>query len=137
VKALIDTGALIALARPSDQHHREAVAAARAHRDGGGRFLGSTLILGELHSHLLYLRGPSRAHQALMRLLDDPIHEWREVSPELVRDATEAWLLRFRDQPFSLVDAVSFELMRREGVTRAFAFDHHFEVAGFTLLREG
>jgi predicted nucleic acid-binding protein len=42
---------------------------------------------------------------------------------------------RFEDQPFSLVDAVSFELMRREDVTSAFAFDHHFEVAGFELLQ--
>jgi uncharacterized protein len=136
MKALIDTGALIALARPRDQHHREAVAAARAHRDAGGRFLGSTLILGEFHSHLLYLRGPAGADRILLRLLEDPIHEWNEVSPDLVRDATDRWLLRFRDQAFSLVDAVSFELMEREGVPRAFTFDHHFRVAGFALLTE-
>jgi hypothetical protein len=29
---------------------------------------------------------------------------------------------------------VSFEVMRRERVTSAFAFDHCFEVAGFELL---
>lgn len=137
MQALIDTGALIALARPGDQHHAEAVRTARSHRDAGGRFLGSTLILGEFHAHLLYLRGPAAALAALAHLLDDPIHEWREVSPELVGEATERWLQRFRDQRFSLVDAVSFELMRREGIDRAFAFDHHFEVAGFGLLGRG
>ncbi len=52
-----------------------------------------------------------------------------------MRDASSNWLTRFDDQPFSLVDAVSFEVMRREDVTSAFAFDHHFEVAGFELLR--
>ncbi len=46
-----------------------------------------------------------------------------------------AWLVRFQDQPFSLVDAVSFEVMRAEGVRSAFAFDRHFEIAGFELLR--
>lgn len=135
MRALIDTGALIALARPRDQHHAEAVSTARSHREAGGSFLGSTLILGEFHSHLLFLRGPAGAHAVLVRLLVDLIHEWREVSSELAREATERWLLRFRDRPFSLVDAVSFELMRREGLDRAFAFDHRFEVAGFTLLR--
>lgn len=44
-------------------------------------------------------------------------------------------LARFADQRFSLVDAVSFEVMRQAGVTQAFAFDQRFEVAGFELLR--
>lgn len=41
--------------------------------------------------------------------------------------------LRGRD--FSLSDAVGFEIMRREGLTHAFAFDHHFGIAGFHRLR--
>lgn len=38
-------------------------------------------------------------------------------------------------QRFSLVDSVSFEVMRRERLSQAFAFDKHFEVPGFELLR--
>jgi predicted nucleic acid-binding protein len=79
-------------------------------------------------------RGADTARAALRHLLDDPLQEWREVGPELVEAATSAWLTRFNDQRFSLVDAVSFELMQREKVTSAFAFDHHFEIAGFELL---
>jgi predicted nucleic acid-binding protein len=44
------------------------------------------------------------------------------------------WLNRFPDQRFSLIDAVSFEVMRRERLTSAFAFDRQFEVEGFELL---
>ena len=48
-----------------------------------------------------------------------------------IRDRIE----RFHDQDFSLTDAVSFELMVREGLSEAFAFDRHFTVAGFQLVR--
>jgi uncharacterized protein len=134
VRALIDTGALLALSEARDQNHVRAVAIARGHRAAAGTFVGTTLILSELYSHLLYLRGPAAARGVLERLLDDPIHEWHEVDAEIVRAAATNWLNRFADQHFSLVDAVSFELMRQARLTEAFAFDHHFQVAGFTLL---
>lgn len=134
MRALADTSALLALSRSQDQHHERAVGAAERHLAAGGRYLGTTLILSELYSHLLYLRGAKDARTALARLLDDPVHEWIEVAADLVQDAMTRWLVHFSDQRFSLVDAVSFEVMRREKVTRAFAFDHHFEVAGFELL---
>ena len=34
------------------------------------------------------------------------------------------------------VDLVSFEVMRREGIDTAFAFDRHFSTAGFRLVPE-
>ena len=134
MRVLADTSALLALSRRQDQYHAEAVTIAEHHLAAGGRYIGTTLILGELYSHLLYLRGPAGARAALTHLLDDPVHEWVDVSGELVREARTRWLSRFTDQRFSLVDAVSFEIMRREKLTQAFAFDHHFEVAGFELF---
>jgi uncharacterized protein len=51
-----------------------------------------------------------------------------------VNDAKTRWLARFSDQRFSLPDAVSFELMSREALRQASAFDRHFETAGFVPL---
>jgi len=134
VRAFVDTSALLALSHARDQYHKRAAALARDHHASGGRYLGSTLILSEFHSHLLYLRGPASALATLTTLLGDPAHQWRPVSSELVHDAKANWLARYPDQRFSLADAVSFEIMTRERLTHVFAFDRHFEVAGFRLL---
>lgn len=103
---------------------------------GSGRLIGTTLVLGEFHGLALQRQGPDAAREALARLLEDPGYVWLGVSGDLVREAAAAWLERFRDQRFSLTDAVSFEVMRREKIGAAFAFDRHFVTAGFELLSE-
>ena len=102
--------------------------------ESGGRWLGTALVLAEFHSHVLHRRGPAAARSVLSALLEDPLYQWRDVPVSLVRAAIAGWLDRFRDQRFSLTDAVSFELMRQERLTAAFAFDTDFVTAGFELL---
>lgn len=133
-KALIDTSALLALAHPRDQYHQQAVRIARQFVDDGGRWLGTTMVLGELHGLLLHRRGPTVARRVTADLLGDPAFVWIDASTTLVQDAMDGWLYRFRDQRFTLVDAVSFALMKRESLTTAFAFDSHFVTAGFAQL---
>jgi len=53
------------------------------------------------------------------------------VDADLHRVALEATLAGSRR--VSLVDHTSFELMRRRGIRRAFAFDDHFAREGFDL----
>jgi uncharacterized protein len=134
-RTLIDTGALLAVANPRDQYHDQAVEIGRRFLAGGGRWVGTTLVLAEIHGHLLQRRDPRTARVHLRSLLDDPVYEWHDATAELVREAQARWMERFRDQRFTLTDAVSFEIMRRLRLTTAFAFDHHFETAGYERLR--
>jgi predicted nucleic acid-binding protein len=133
--ALVDTSALLAVVHPRDQHHAEAVAIGRAFLSRQGRWVGTTLVLAELHTHVLRARGPGLARKHVRELLEDPSYQWVDAPIRLVHDAIDAWLERFSDQRFSLTDAVSFEVMRREKIEVAFAFDRHFATAGFELLR--
>jgi len=125
----------LALAYPLDQYHRVAVKIGREHRAGGGRFVGTSLVISELYTLLLHRRGPEDARRVVGALLSDPFHEWVDVTAELARSALNGWLERFADQRFTLCDAVSFEVMRRQRLTTAFAFDDDFVTAGFALLR--
>lgn len=131
---LVDTSALLAVANPRDQYHGQAVAAARRHLAAGGRFVGSTLVLGELHGHLLQRRGPRPARTVLSALLEDAAYEWVETSGALIAAAAGNWLERFADQRFSLTDAVSFELMKSRRLRTAFAYDEDFRRAGYEVL---
>ena len=106
----------------------------RRHLAGGGRLVGTVLVLAELHGHLLHRRGPELARGVVTDLMADPAYEWVDVPAHLVRDALTRWLARFRDHRFSLTDAVSFEVMHRGRIRAAFAFDSDFARAGFELL---
>jgi predicted nucleic acid-binding protein len=92
------------------------------------------MVLGELHALLLRRVGGSRARRIVASLLDDPAFQWEELPTEVVRDAVVNWIERFGDQSFTLVDAVSFEVMRRRRVGTALAFDVHFTTVGFEVL---
>lgn len=134
-RAAIDTSALLALASSRDQYHRRAVAIEQRFRRGGGRWVATTLVLAELHGHLLRRIEPQAARRVLDALLGDPAFEWHDCTADTVRGAIERWIAGFSDQRFSLTDAVTFELMRSERLTSAFAFDRDFATAGFELLR--
>jgi uncharacterized protein len=58
----------------------------------------------------------------------------RIIRPTL-EDELQAVLLfeKFADKSISFVDCISFEIMKRLGITDVFSFDMHFATAGFTV----
>lgn len=100
----------------------------------GGRLVTTNLVVAELHALLIRKQGPRMALAVLDQLARDASHEVVFADPEIQRVAVDRWLRPFRNQPFSLTDAVSFEVMRQRRLHRALSLDRHFEVAGYQIL---
>jgi predicted nucleic acid-binding protein len=127
VTALVDTSAFYALIDDRDPHH----AAARAWLEDCGPDI-------ELVTHqyvvveTIALVGRRFGPAAVRRFVDDllPVAEvvWFDRSTHA--EALEA-LLASGSRSVSLVDRVSFLVMRRRGIETAFAFDDDFAREGF------
>ena len=72
-------------------------------------------------------------HDAAARFLRDAAaYEIVWVDVETHRDA-QTLFIHLTSRTISLVDCVSFAVMRKRGITTAFAFDKHFVQQGFRL----
>lgn len=131
---LLDSSGWVAAAVRGQTHHLAARAAYTAAVRQGYRILVTPMVLGESHALFLKLLGRDKAVAALDSVLADPTHVVLPVDDALVRAAIDRWIKPYRDQNFSLCDAVSFEVMQREGVTRALSIDRHFVTAGFEIV---
>lgn len=125
----LDTSALYALADQSDPYHKSALKSFESALDAQEPLLTHNYVLLEsmaLIQHRIGLAAAvrlaeeSRAFE--IEWVDKPIHD------EAVRH-----LARSRKRQVSLVDQVSFIIMRRRGVELALAFDPDFVEEGFSL----
>ena len=119
-----DRPSLIALSRRKDQHHARAVDIAERHLGSGGQFVGTTLILAEFHSHLLYLRGAAEARAAVSALLDEiesVLHAMPGVADCAVfgipdAEFGEALGAAVQPSPGATLDAASVQAFLRERI---------------------
>ena len=130
----LDTSGWIAAAVRGQTHHDKANAAYTAAVRQGLRVVTTPMVLGEAHVLFMRLLGRVHATEAIESALHDPTHVVLSVDSALVSTAVERWITPYRDQKFSLCDAVSFEIMQREGITRALSIDTHFVTAGFEIV---
>ena len=129
MKVFVDTSALYALLDEDDANHAQA---ARAFTDLQGQELTAhAYILVET----LALVSKRLGWEAVVRLLDGLIGVVAivPVDGNIQDDALVAY--RNGDSGrISFVDRTSFAFMRANRIADAFAFDAHFETAGFQLI---
>lgn len=127
----VDTSALYAVLDRDDTNHRPASKVWEQLLTDSATLLTSNYVLLET-SALVQHRLGMTAFRALYEDVSPVLTiEW--VSENTHEAAAEATLTAFRKK-LSLVDCVSFHLMRAAGVRAAFCFDHHFREQGFEVL---
>lgn len=126
----IDSAYVIALVNRRDKYHPEAVSL--AHRYNKRKFVVTDAILFEIGNALARQFRESAAN-IFDQFLDSPEVEIVYTTPERLEKAITLYKL-MADKQWSLVDCVSFELMRERGINEALTPDHHFTQAGFRTL---
>jgi predicted nucleic acid-binding protein len=129
----LDASGWFAALSPKDQRFASAAPYYQSLLGGRGRIVTTNLVIAEVHA-LLARASAEVGVRFLDRVYADPRHETIWTSRDLERAAIDRWLRPFLRVGFSLTDAVSFEVMRAHGISRAFAFDQHFAAAGFELV---
>jgi predicted nucleic acid-binding protein len=130
VKLLADTGALLALFNPRDEFHKPA--RKFVGQAPGTRFVLTELILSETVTRLRARTGAARAADVGSALLRSQRYEVLFIDPTLLEGGL-AELRRFGDKRLSLVDAVSFAVIRSLALDGSFTFDRDFRDCGFSV----
>ena len=131
MRVFIDTSAFYALLDRDDDNHARARNAWTDILETGAVAVTSSYVLVETAALL-----QSRVGMEAVRAFEEaivPVLHVEYVTGELHKLGMAALLVATRRR-LSLVDCVSFEIMRRHGIGSSFTFDGHFKEQGFRLV---
>ncbi len=131
MRILIDTSAFYALLDRDDENHRKAKNAWVDLLKNENTLITSNYVLVETFALLQHRLGIEAVRGFQNDIL--PLVNIEFVISELHRSGVSALLSASR-RNLSLVDCVSFEMMRTLEIKTAFAFDPHFKEQGFNML---
>ncbi len=129
----VDTSAWVALADKDDSHHKEAASSYPSIFKNHKTLVTSNLVIAETYIVLLKELRHKAAIEFLERIKASP-RILKMCSNENIEAEAEGILAKYMDQDFSYTDAVSFVIMKRQKIKKAFCFDKHFVTAGFTNI---
>jgi len=132
MKLFVDTSAWVAYYDVSDRWHAAAREAMTSLLNQRVTFVTTDYVLDETITLLLYHAGHEQA-----LTFGDMVQRSRHVKLIWIDANTweRAWRLfkQYDDKVWAFTDCTSFTIMREMGLQQAFAFDHHFEQAGFRI----
>lgn len=130
-RVFLDTSAAYALLVASDLNHLRAAATFRRLQAQAAVLATTSYVLVETYA----LLGRRVGLEAVKAFRDDfrPLLDVTWVGQEL-HDRGVHLLVARADASLSVVDSVSFVLMRDENLGEAFAYDRHFDDEGFTVI---
>lgn len=131
MRIFIDTSSLYALLDRTDENHLKAKREWNQILDEDYTLVASNYILVETLALLQNRLGM----EAVRGFQEDvfPMLYVEFITPKIHRLGTSALLSSSRRR-LSLVDCVSFEVMRETGIRKVFAFDPHFKEQGFEVV---
>jgi predicted nucleic acid-binding protein len=127
----VDTSFWVAYRFRRDANHRQAVA---LWADRARPVVTTNLVVGETWTFLRRRVGHAEAVTFLDNVGSSPRVSIIRVDPG-AEESAWSWLRRHDERDYSFVDATSFEVMRRQRITEALAFDGDFAAAGFVEVR--
>jgi uncharacterized protein len=131
----VDTSAWYPLLVASHADHAPLAGALRVLVGKRRRLVTTNLVVAETHALLLRRVGRKPALTFADTVRQSPNLVVTSTA-ELEESAVREWLAEYEDHDFSLADAVSFSVMRARKITDVLSLDHHFAVAGFTVVGE-
>ncbi len=128
----VDTGALLARFVKRDQYHRSAQRAWKRLSRSNWECFTTNFVLDEAFTLMGRRTSYDFAAERALGLLTSSNLVILRPGPEDELQAV-ALFRKFANQRVSYTDCISFVLMKRQGLRRAFTFDRHFADAGFEI----
>jgi len=129
-KIFIGTVYPLALANGNDEYQREAVSL--SHKYENSSFIITDTVLLEI-GNALARNFKKQAIQIIENFRSSVNVEIVHLNSDLFNRAFQYFKTRL-DKTWTLVDCISFEVMKEKGITDVLTVDRHFEQAGFNRL---
>ena len=131
MSVFIDTSAFVCVLDADDPRHKNARTAWESLIERDEPLVTTNYIVVETSAVLQRMCGVEAVRIFMTELLPVVSIEWVDAT---VHHAGVAAFLTAQKRSLSLVDCISFDTMRRLGVSTAFAYDRHFKEHGHTMI---
>jgi predicted nucleic acid-binding protein len=128
----VDTSGILAILDNNEPNHPTADKIWQRLLDETDQFITTNYIIAEASAVIQRRLGMAATRVFLQQMT--PVFQISWIDADLHHQAIQGFVMINRRQ-LSLVDCVSFAVMRKQNITSALAFDPHFEEQGFTCLR--